>query len=166
MLRILLLLCIFSCTLGAQDKVIKDFIKEHRKGEENVALKVPGWLIGLASDIAVTASDDPHERAVFSLASEIGTVRVVTYQDADFTEPHASIVNLLYSLERYKKFERWADIRTQDGERVTLTVRYLDERIRDLVVILRDDERTTLVSAEADLSAKDLGELVAHLEEL
>ena len=166
MLRLLLLGCLFSCALGAQDQIIKDFIREHRKGEENVAVKVPGWLIGLASDIAVTTTDDPHERAVFSLMSEVGTVRVVTYQDEDFTEPHASVVNLLYGLERYKKFERWADIRTTEGQRVTLTVRYLKKRIRDLVVIVRDDDRTTLVSAEANLSAKDLGELVANLEEL
>ncbi|PPK87806.1 uncharacterized protein DUF4252 [Neolewinella xylanilytica] len=166
MLRILLLLCLLSSGISAQDQVIRDFIKEHRRGEENVALTVPGWLIGLASDIAEHATDDPHEQAVFSLAGELGTLRVLTYDNEDFEAPGASIVNLLFSLERYKDFERWADIRTQDGERISLTVRYKKERIRDLVVVLQDGERTTLVSARANLSATELGELVANLEEL
>ena len=166
MLRLLLACCLLSTGLYAQDQVIKNFIKEHRRGEENVAVKVPGWLVGLASDIAEHATDDPHERAVFRLMGEVGTVRLVTYENEDFTEPRQSIVNLLYSLERYKQFERWADIRTQEGERVTLTVRYRDEQIRDLVVIVRDEDRTTLVSARADLSARELGELVERLQEI
>ncbi|MGB3801461.1 MAG: DUF4252 domain-containing protein [Lewinella sp.] len=166
MFKLILAICLLSFGLGAQDQVIKDFIREHRRGEENVAVRVPGWLIGLAGNIATISTDDPHERAVFRLMGDVGTVRVVTYLNEDFTTPQASIVNLLYSLERYKKFERWADVRTQEGERVSLTVRYEKKRIRDLVVIVRDDERTTLVSARADLSAEDLGDLVAHLEEI
>ncbi|WP_116106265.1 DUF4252 domain-containing protein [Lewinella sp. IMCC34191] len=166
MYKLILALCLFSFGLEAQEQVIKDFIREHRRGEENVAVKVPGWLIGLAGNIATISTDDPHERAVFSLMGDVGTVRVVTYLNDDFTEPQSSIVNLLYSLERYKKFERWAEVRTQEGERVTLTVRYEEKRIRDLVVIVNDHDRTTLVSARADLSAEDLGELVANLEQL
>ena len=98
MLRLLLACCLLSTALSAQDKVIRDFIKEHRRGEENVAVKVPGWLVGLASDIAEHATEDPHERAVFRLMGEVGTVRVVTYENEEFTEPRHTIVNLLYSL--------------------------------------------------------------------
>ncbi len=166
MIRIITAICLLSFGLSAQDEVIKDFIREHRRGEENVALKVPGWMVSLASDIATISTDDPQERAVFRLMGEVGTVRMVTYLNEDFTEPQSSIVNFLYTLERYKNFERWADIRTQEGERVTLTVRYLEKKVRDVVVIVREEDRTMVVSARANLSAEELGELVAQLEEM
>ncbi len=166
MLRVLICTLLLSTGLGAQDAVIKDFIQVHRKGEENVALKVPGWMVSLASDIATISTDDPHERVAFKLIGEVGTTRVVTYLNEDFREPQDGVVNLLYVLERFKKFERWADVRSAEGERITLTVRYQKQKIRDLVVILRDEERTTLVSARADLTAEEFGRLVESLVRL
>ncbi|THH39373.1 DUF4252 domain-containing protein [Neolewinella litorea] len=167
MLRLLLLcFCCWSAALGAQEAVIKDFIKVHRKGAENAAVKVPGWLIGLASDVATVSTDDPGEKVVFRLLGEVGTVRLVSYLDDDFPEPEYSVVNLLYVLERYKRFERWAEVRTPEGQRVTLSVRYQNEKIRDLVAVVREDERTTLVSARTDLTAQELGRLVGDLQRL
>ncbi|NJB86847.1 hypothetical protein GGR26_002624 [Lewinella marina] len=168
MLR-LLLLCLCCCSAAlvvAQEAVIKDFIKVHRRGEENVAVKVPGWLVGLASDVAATTTDDPAERVAFQLLGEVGTVRFVTYNNDDFPEPEDSVVNLLYVLERYKDFERWAEVRTPEGERVTLTVRYAREKIKDLVVVISEGERTTLAAARTDLTARELGKLVSDLQRM
>ncbi len=165
-MRLLLLLCLLTAGLQAQDEAILDFIKEHRRGEENVAVKVPGWMISLASDIGETASDDPDEQVLFHLMGSLGTTRVVTYLDEDFTHPQLSVGNLLYTLERYKGFERWAELRTQDGQRVTLTVRYEKKKVRDLLAVVSEEGRTTLVSARANLSAEELGRLVNQLEEL
>ena len=163
MYKLLLVICLLATSLTAQERVIKDFIKVHRKGEDNVAVKVPGWLIGLASNIGVMAVEETEEKALMELLGDVGTLRVVTYDNRDFTAPQESVVNLLYSLERYKDFERWAEVRTQTGERVTLTVRYRKQRIRDLVVVVQEETRTTLVAARADLLAEDLGELVNSL---
>ncbi|WP_116127714.1 DUF4252 domain-containing protein [Lewinella sp. IMCC34183] len=166
MLRLIICLVLFSASLGAQEKVIKDFIKVHRKGEENVAVKVPGWMVSLASDIATVSTDDPQERIVFKLMGEVGTTRVVTWLNEDFTEPQDEVVNLLYVLERYKRFERWAEVRSAEGERVTLSVRYENKKIRDLVAVVTEDDRTTLVSARTDLSADELGRLVEELSSM
>lgn len=167
MLRILLLcLCCWSATLSAQEAVIKDFIRVHRKGVENAAVKVPGWLVSLASDIATVSTDDPAEKIAFELLGEVGTVRLVTYLDADFPEPEDSVVNLLYVLERYKRFERWADVRTVEGERVTLSARSDREKVSDLVVVVREEDRTTLISARTDLTPRELGKLVGDLHRL
>ena len=163
MYKLLLLFGLFTAGLGAQEAVIRDFIKVHRKGEENVAVKVPGWLIGLASNVAQTAAADEDERLAFELLGEVGTLRVVTYDNADFTAPQESVVNLLYTLERYKDFERWAEVRTSEGQRVTLTVRYRKQKIRDLVVVVQEADRTTLVAARTDLEAEELGEMVSSL---
>jgi hypothetical protein len=167
-MRILILfLTLFASTLGfAQDEVIRDFIKTHRKGEENVAVKVPGWLISLASDIGATATDDPDEKVLFKLASNLGTTRVVTYLNEDFTHPGESIGNLLFSLERYRGFERWADIRTQDGERISLSVRYEKKKLKELLAVVREEDRTVLVSSRTHLTAEELGRLVNELETL
>ena len=163
MLRLIICLLLFSAGLNAQETVIKAFIKVHRKGEENVAFKVPGWMVSLASDIASVSTDDPQERIIFKLMGEVGTTRMVTWLNEDFTEPQDGVVNLLYVLERFKRFERWAEVRSAEGERVTLSVRYEDKKIRDLVAVVTEDDRTTLVSARTDLSADELGRLVEEL---
>ena len=166
MKQLLLLLCLLTAGLHAQDEAILDFIKEHRRGDENVAVKVPGWMISLASDIGETSSDDHDEQVLFRLMGSLGTTRVVTYLDEDFTHPKLSVGNLLYTLERYKGFERWAELRTQEGQRVTLTVRYEKKKVKELLAVLTEEDRTTLVSARANLSAEELGLLVNQLEEL
>ena len=163
MYRLLIICCLLTTALSAQEQAINDFINVHRQGEENVAVKVPGWLVGLASSIAVTAAEDDDERAVFELLGEVGTLRVVSFDNTDFTAPQEGIVNLLYTLERYKDFERWAEVRTAEGSRVTLTVRYRRQKIRDLVVVVQEADRTTLVTARTDLEAKELGRLVNEL---
>lgn len=160
----IILLCLFSASLGAQDVVIKDFIKEHRRGEENVAVTVPGFLISLASNIGEVSAEEDDERALFHLMGDLGTLRLVTYDDEDFTLPQSSIGNLLYSLERYRGFERWAEIRTREGARITLTVRYQKKTIREVLAIVTEEGRTTLVAAEAHLTAKELGRVVNDLE--
>lgn len=160
---LLLFLLLFSGDAGAQEDVIDDFINLHRRGEENVAVKVPGWLVGLAGDIAETSTDDPHERILFSLLGEVGTVHVVTYRDADFTAPEGDVGRLLYTLEHYKGFERWADVRAAGGERINFSVRYHKKKVRDLVVVVKEAERTTLVTARTHLTAEELGRLVTEL---
>ncbi|MCP9236898.1 DUF4252 domain-containing protein [Lewinella sp. JB7] len=165
-MKLLLSLLLLTTVLSAQDDIIKDFIREHRRGEENVALKVPGWMVNLASDIGATASDDPDEQVLFRLLGELGTVRMVTFLNEDFRRPESSVVNLLYSLERYRGFERWAEVRTQEGDRVALTVRYERQKIRELVAVVTEEDRTTLVAARAHLTAEELGRLVNQLEGL
>jgi hypothetical protein len=167
-MRNLLLLLIFclAAQTQAQDVVIRDFIKLHRKGEENVAVKVPGWLIGLATDVAATFSDDPDEKTAFKLLSNLGTTRVVTYLNEDFPEPQQSIGNLLYSLERFRGFERWVDVRTQSGEQISLSIRYQKKKIREILAVVREEDRTVLVSSRAHLSAEELGRLVNDLQAL
>lgn len=164
MQRILLCLILLTTALGAQDRVIRDFIKEHRKGEENAAVTVPGWMIGLASDIAASVVEDEDEKTVLEVIGEVGTIRLVSFDNDDFTGPESSVTNLLYSLERYKGFERWAEVRTREGQRLTLSVRYKKKTIRDLVAIIDEGERTTVVSARAHLSAEELGRMVNELE--
>ena len=166
MTKLLLTACLFTVVLGAQDAVIKDFIDDHRQGEENVAVTVPGFLVSLAGSIASAAAEDEAERALFQLLGDLGTLRLVTYDNDDFTRPEASIGNLLYSLERYRGFERWVEVRTTGGARITLTARYEEKRIREVLAIVNEAERTTLVAARANLSAKELGRVVSELEAL
>ena len=64
MKKLILSLLLFTFAISfaaAQNPAVRDFIREHRKGEENVALKIPGWMIGLASEVGMLASDDEEE---------------------------------------------------------------------------------------------------------
>lgn len=154
--------------LFAQNPAIRDFIREHRKGKENVAFTVPGWMIGLAGDIGVLASDDEDERAVFALAREFGTVRLLTFNDEDFNT-RADINALLKAIETHHGYERWASMRGQHGEVVQLSVLQKERRkqkeIQEIVAIVTEPEegQTFFAHFKTDLTAEELGDVLNRI---
>ena len=49
---------------------------------------------------------------------------------------------------------------------MTVTARYRKKKIRDLVVIVREADRTVLVSTRTDLEAQELGQFINELQEI
>ncbi len=164
-MRYLLITLLFSFLAGpvfAQERVIRDFIQEHRRGDENFAIKVPGWMIEMTGNIGLLAAEDTEEKAAFRLAKELGTARVLTYVTDEFPA-HKQVENLLYSLENYHGYERWGSVRSQQGEDIQISVRYRKEKIDQLIVAVREQDRTHFISARADLDARELGRLIEDL---
>jgi len=157
----LLLFCFAISFAAAQNPAVRDFIREHRKGEENIAIKIPGWMIGLASEVGMLASDDEEEELIFSLASEFGTMRLLTFDNDDFNT-HQDIKHLLKALENRHEFERWATVRAASGEEVQLTVRMKGDEVREIVAIVSDpgEDRTFFGHFKTHLSADELGEIM------
>lgn len=167
MKKLLLLCLLFTLStpvLFAQHKVVREFIREHRRGPENVAVTVPGFLIGLAGEIGILASEEEEERAVFSLIQEFGTTRVLTFDSNDFSTTK-DIRNLLQTLESKHQYERWATVRAQTGEQVELTVNMDGKRIREIVAIVSEpsEHRTVFVHANTNFTAEELGEILNRL---
>lgn len=164
----LLLLCLLftlsTPTLFAQNKVVREFIREHRRGPENVAVTVPGFLIGLAGEIGILASEEEEERAAFSLIQEFGTTRVLTFNSDNFATGK-DIRNLLNVLEREHNYERWATVRAQTGEQVELSVSMNGKRVREIVAIVSEpsEHRTVFVHANTNFTAEELGEILNGL---
>lgn len=165
-LILFLLFAAFSLpTLFAQNPAIREFIREHRKGEENVAFRVPGWLIGLASDIGMAAAEDEEDKLLFSMAQEFGTIRVVTFDNADFNT-NQDINALLKAIEREHGYERWATLRAQGGETVQLSVMQKRGEIREIVAIVKEIEeenRTVFAHFKTSITPEELGEVMNEL---
>ncbi|MBC6995594.1 DUF4252 domain-containing protein [Neolewinella lacunae] len=163
---LLILLCLgaLPSILPAQNPVVRDFIRQHRKGGENIAVRVPGWLISLASDIGDLATDEPEEELIFALAQEFGTTRLLTFNTRDFATDR-DVTKLLHDLESDYAYERWASFRGPEGERVQLTVRMDDEVISEIVAIVSDpsEERTFFAHSRTDLTAEELGHILNRL---
>lgn len=160
-LFLLLLFAVATPSLSAQNKALRKFIQEHRKGEENVAFTVPGFLVGLASEIGMLASEEEEEKLAFQLAQEFGTIRVLTFQTGDFNTKR-DINKLLNTLESEHDYERWASVRGPEGEEVQLSVVFRKEEIREILTIVShpDEDRTFLVHARTDLTAEELGDII------
>jgi len=151
--------------LFAQNPAIREFIREHRKGEENVAFRVPGWLIGLASDIGMAAAEDEEEKLLFSMAQEFGTVRIVTFMNADFNADQ-DIAALLKAIEREHGYERWATLRAQSGETVQLSVMEKKGEVREIVAIVKEIEeenRTFFAHFKTSITPEELGDVMNEL---
>ncbi|MFT6000864.1 MAG: hypothetical protein ACI81P_003329 [Neolewinella sp.] len=164
LLLLFLLVMLAAPSLFAQNKVVRDFIREHRRGEENVALTIPGFLIGLAGEIGMLASEEEEERAVFSLAQEFGTTRLLTFDTDDF-DTGKDIRRLLRTLESEHDYERWATVRTQSGEQIELSVSMKGDVIREIVAIVSEpsEHRTMFLHAKTDVTAEELGEVLNEL---
>lgn len=165
----LLFLLLFSAislpSLFAQNPAIREFIREHRKGEENIAFRVPGWMIGLASEIGMAAAEDEEEKLLFSMAQEFGTIRLVTFDNADFNTDQ-DIAALLKAIERFHGYERWATLRMQTGETVQLSVMQKKGEIREIVAIVKEIEeenRTFFAHFKTSISPEELGEVMNEL---
>jgi len=148
----------------AQNKVVREFIREHRRGEENIAVTIPGFLIGLAGEIGMLASDDEEEQLAFSLIQEFGTTKVLTFDTDDF-DTSRDVSNLLRTLEGEFGYERWATVRAQSGERVELTVHMKGKAIREIACIVTspDDHRAVFLHSRTDFTAEELGEVLNRL---
>jgi hypothetical protein len=164
LLLLFLLVMLAAPSLFAQNKAVRDFIREHRRGEENVAVTIPGFLIGLAGEIGMLASEDEEERVVFSLAQEFGTTRVLTFDSEDF-DTGKDIRRLLSTLESKHDFERWATVRAKSGEQIELSVSMKGNAIREIVAIVSEqsEHRTVFLHAKTDFTAEELGDVLNEL---
>jgi len=163
-MKYLLLFVLFTLsapTLSAQNKAVRDFIREHRKGEENIALTIPGFLIGLVANIGEVAADDPEEELAFRLARNFGTIRFVTFDNRDFNT-REDISDVIAALEGEHGYERWASIRAASGQAVQLTVKMKKEEVREIVAVISDpdEERTVFAHFRTDLTAEELGDII------
>lgn len=164
LLLLLLLVTLAAPSLFAQNKVVRDFIREHRRGEENVAITIPGFLIGLAGEIGMLASEDEEERVVFSLAQAFGTTRLLTFDNNEFNTGK-DIRRLLQTLESEHNYERWATVRAKSGEQVELSVNMKGDAVREIIAIVSEPEehRTVFLHAKTDFTAEELGEVLNKL---
>lgn len=150
--------------LGAQ-KEVRRFIRQHNNGPENVSFTVPGWLIGLSAEIGlIAAGDDDEARAVFALAQELGTTRVLSFEDEN-ERTRRDIRELLGDLEREHGYERWATVRTVAGESIDLTVQQRGKVLRHVVGVVRvpEERRVYFLHARTDLSPAALGDFINDL---
>jgi hypothetical protein len=161
LILLFLLVILTAPSLFSQNKAVRDFIREHRRGEENVAITIPGFLISLAGEIGMLASEEEEERVVFSLAQEFGTTRILTFDNQDF-DAGKDIRQLLRTLETEYSYERWATVRAQSGEQVELTVSMKGDVIREIVAIVSEpsEHRTVMLHAKTDFTAEELGEVL------
>ncbi len=167
MKKLILLLLLYGLaapSLFAQNKAVRDFIHDHRRGEENVALTIPGFLIGLAGEIGMLASEDEDEKLAFSFAQELGTTRILTFDGDDFNTSR-DIRELLAALESKHDYERWATVRASSGEQIELSVQMRGKTVRELVAIVNDpsENRAVFVHAKTDFTAAELGDILNKL---
>lgn len=156
----LLAFVLLSTVISAQNP-IKQFIRKHNNGPENISITIPGWLIGLASDIGMSAAEDEEERLIFSLAQEFGTTRILGFDTNDFSTKK-DIRKLLNELESEYGYERWATLRAQTGEQVELTVEMRGDKVRNIVALISvpDEDKTFFAHMKTDFTAEEVGEVL------
>jgi type IV secretory pathway ATPase VirB11/archaellum biosynthesis ATPase len=154
----LALLVLLPFLLPAQTVSINEFYRKYKNsGEENTHLTLPGWVVRLGVGIAKTQVEDNTEKDALKLAKKIGKMRVLTFEESNpVTDKDRE--RLLKGVRR-ENFEDLIMVR-EEGTHVHIMMREKKDRIKNLLILVNEEDTFTMVSLKARLHYDDLNDFL------
>lgn len=145
-----------------QTSAINKFYKKYKIKNQSMNMTVPGWLIGLGANVAMISTDDVEEKEALRLMKNVKQVKVLMLEDSKkLKDKH---VNQLFTSLRQNSFEDLVQVRDK-GSRVNVLIREDNDLIKNLFVLVRDDEEMVMVSMKTKLSMDQINDVINMMEE-
>lgn len=160
---ILIMLLLPSIAFG-QSKSIEKFISEYQDNDDVSVVSVEGSLFSLIASMASIETDNAEENeemeAIQRVFSNIESMKVVSvpYNVASFSN------------EKYKEFK--GDLRKDDyselmslrddGKNMTFMAQGTDSEVSNMVVLIDEDDKLTVLSVIGSVDMKDLAVLARN----
>jgi hypothetical protein len=147
MKNLLLLLCLttFSFSLSAQ-KSVKRFYNKYKHAENVTNVKVQGWMI----KTVLTFVEDFEGQ---DIVKKVTKLRVLSMENGNVVSEKD--LNKLIQGVKSENFEDLMTIR-EGSTNVRFLIRDNDRKIKDLLVIVCEENEFVLISIECNLKWKDL----------
>ncbi|MBK8042843.1 MAG: DUF4252 domain-containing protein [Haliscomenobacter sp.] len=161
-MRTLLLLCCLSALLPgplAAQTSAKAFYRDHKREEGVFNFKLPGWLVWFAGGIAYNSVRDPDLREALWLGKKLGNLRMMHSENGNGLSPQSvsSLVDGMYA----SHYEDLILVREGDT-RVHFLVKDKREKLKDLVLLIHEEDGFTLFSMKSRLKIDDISRLIEH----
>lgn len=120
-------------------------------------MTVPGWLVWTASGIANEIVKDEETKTLLKLAKKVKRLRfMVAEENNPFSQTEINgLVNHLHA----SSFEDLILVRDK-GTSVNLLVKEQGEKLKDLVIIVSEEDTFAYLTMKSNLKPKDLAEVV------
>ena len=149
----IVILCLPSLSFS-QSKTIKDFYNKYKHQEEVGKLELKGFVLRLAAKFA-------DEEDADRLLSRITRLRVLSF-DNGRTVPRSELKEFMRSI-RKERFEDLMSIR-EEGDDIQIMIREEGVSISDVLVIIKGDDKFTMLSLEGKLKFNDIKQLNIDVE--
>lgn len=128
---------------------------KHTQGVQN--MKVPGWVIWMGSGIARPFVKDKEVRAGMRLAKKVKKLRFLMAEDAN-PIPYADVQNFVGNL-RNNNYDDLIYVKEQ-GMMVTIMAKDNKEKIKDLLVLVHEEDEFVFFSAKTNIKYDDLSDMI------
>ncbi len=154
--------CLFPLASQAQTKAVNHFYKDYKKTEGAQKFTLPGWIIDLGAGIGKMSVESEEEKEILKLVKKINKIKVLSIEAAD--EIKQKDLNKLYRGLEKESFEKL--IQVKDGnQRMNLMIREKKGRLKNFVLVAKDEGEFILVSIKSKISMNMLNALIKKLNE-
>ncbi|MBK7335933.1 MAG: DUF4252 domain-containing protein [Saprospirales bacterium] len=144
--------------VSAQTISINEFYRKYKQSnDENTHLTVPGWVVKLGVGIAKTQAENEEEKKLFNLGKKIGKLRVLAFEDSNPVSKKD--LDRLREGVRKERFEDLVMVR-EEGTHVNLMIREKKEKIKNLLILVSEEDSFTLVSLKTKLKYEEIEEFI------
>ncbi len=148
----------FSISMEAQTFKVNSFYQEYRQYENSFSLTLPGWLMRLGAGIAKKhVAEDDIAREALSLVKNIRKMKLLVVEDANPIS-NKSYLNMIQHLDKHA-FERLISVRS-DGTHVDILVKEKKGKIRNLIVLVQEEDEFVFLSLKTKLKYEDLNKFI------
>ena len=163
--KIILLLLIFLLPVlaEAQSPAINKFYRNHKRDKGMMNANLPGWLVKLGVGIAHPFVDDEEARIALRMARKVGKTKFMVSEDYCNID-QGQYLKLLSGVKR-EGYEVLIQVR-DDGENVTILSRERRGVIRNLLIVVREEDSFVLLSMKARIKLDDIADMINDVMEL
>ena len=138
-------------------KTTAQFYHTHKHKEGVTNFKVPGWLIWVGGGIAQGFVSEPDARAALKLARKVKKLRLMVAED--YNPITTAEVNDFISNIRSNGFDDLIYVKDAEST-VHILSREKKDKLRNLVILVTDEEEFVFMDMKSRLKYEDLSEFV------
>lgn len=138
------------------------FYSRYKHTEGVTSMKVPGWLIWMGSGVARPFVDDKEVKAGLRLAKKVKKLRLLVAEDAN-PIPYAAIQDFTQNL-RQNEYDDLIFVKEAETM-VTIMAKDKRERIKDLLILVHEEDEFVFFSAKTNIKYDDLSKIIQQFQQ-
>jgi len=163
-LFIALMLLAFAIPSSAQRKNLNKFYRKYKYTEGARGYSFPGWLLKMGTGIAQPFVKDEEAKLALKFARRFKRMRFLVMEDQNNVRP-SDMKFMVNGIKQGKKpFDDFIQVRN-GKTRVNFMIREKKGAIRDIMIMVSEEDTFVLMDIKAKLRMEDINKLIQQLSD-
>ncbi len=150
--------------MNSQSRSINRFYNTYKHHEDVRNVSIPGWLIRLGATIAKSHVDEPEAKAALKLAKKVKKLKLLVMENVNPVDKK-DLDRLYAEATSREGFEDMVFVK-EGNTRVNMLIRTKkDDIIRNLLILVSEENEFVMVSLKTKLKMEDLNELLRAIQD-